>query len=302
MITGGNGFVGRHLQAELRKAWPDAKVVSWDLPEVDITKPETYTPLLDNLKPLWVIHLAAIASVPAALKDPGLTRRINTEGTRLLLEAIQSKSKDTKFLFVSTADIYGHAAAAAANAPISELPLADAKPANAYAESKLEAEKIIEGQYDDRCIRVRPFPHIGPGQGIGFVTADFASQIAAIEAGKQDPIMLVGNLSAARDFTDVRDVVRAYRLLLEQSKPGKVYHVASGKAVTIQSLLDMLLAQSVAPISVKQDPDKMRKNDIPVLVGDATLLTQATGWQPEVPLEQSLNDILDYWRAKARTS
>lgn len=297
VITGGEGFVGKYLQAELAHAWPKTQVVSWDLPQVDITKPDTYWDRLKQTQPEWVVHLAAIASVPAALKDPDITRRVNVDGASSLFEAIQRSSRNTKVLFISTSDVYGEAARDFGSTLIPELPLASARPVNPYAESKRDAEKLIEDQYNERCIRVRPFPHIGPGQGLGFVTADFASQIAAIESGKKAPVMKVGNLGAKRDFCDVRDVVRAYCLLMERATPGEVYHVASGQAVSIHTILNMLLELSTSEITIEADTDRMRPSDTPVLAGDAGKLNSETGWKPTIPLAQSLADILNYWRS-----
>ena len=154
------------------------------------------------------------------------------------------------------------------------------RPRNPYGQSKLEMEQMIEKEYDAHCIRVRPFPHIGPGQQQGFVTADFASQIAEIEAGKQEPVISVGNLDAQRDFTDVRDVSHAYRLLMEHGILGNVYHVASGMPRSIQSVLDRLLALSPVSITVQQNPHRMRPSDNPVLVGNAEKIKAATGWAP----------------------
>lgn len=293
VITGGNGFVGQHLARELESHWKGVKVISWDLPEIDITKPETYRAELQRLQPAWIVHLAAISSVVKAGENPGLTQRVNVEAAQQLLEAVAETSSTTRVFVTSSADIYG----SVSPTPLPEQPLSVARPRNAYGASKLAMEEMIEERFSDRCLRVRPFPHIGPGQGKGFVTADFASQIAAIEKGQQEPVLMVGNLEAQRDFTDVRDVVRAYRLLMEQGKLGDVYHVASGQAVTIQAVLDALLKLSEVTIDVQQDAARMRPSDIPVLVGDASKLTQLTGWQPSIPLAQSLQDVLDWWRA-----
>lgn len=292
IITGGNGFVGKYLQQELAQHWPDAGIVSWDLPEVDITKPETYREQMKILQPKWLVHLAAVSAVGAAEGDPGLARVVNVEATQKLLKSTESLSAGTRTLVASSSEVYG----ASSPTPLVEMPLEEAHPSNTYGETKLEMERMIEARFAGRCIRVRPFPHIGPGQGLGFVTADFASQIARVEKGLVEPVMYVGNLEARRDFTDVRDVVRAYRLLMEQGKMGEVYHVASGKAVSIQFILDSFLGFSSADISVEQDEARMRPSDTPILVGDAGRLKQATGWSPTISLEDSLRDILAEWR------
>jgi GDP-4-dehydro-6-deoxy-D-mannose reductase len=307
VVTGGGGFVGKHLIDELRATAPHVRLVVWDtavasLPpgvegtEIDITQPESYRAFLREEKPQWIVHLAAVSSIPASLRDPDRTHRVNVEATRHLLAAIAEESADTAVFVTSSSDIYGAAAKEWGDTPLPELPLDQARPQNPYAESKAAMERMIEEQFNERCVRVRPFPHIGPGQGLGFVTADFASQIAAIEAGRQASRMRVGNLEAQRDFTDVRDVVRAYCLLLEKGVLGEVYHVASGTAVSIQSILDWLLSLSTKDITVEQDPGRMRPSDIPCLIGDADKLRQATGWQPNISLEQSLQDILEWWR------
>lgn len=299
VITGGNGFVGRYLQEELKKNWQGVEIDVWDLPEIDITKPETYRERLKKFQPEWLVHLAAIVSVPLASKDPELTYRVNVGASQNILEAVDELSSGTNVLAISTADIYGSTALTTRGSPLSELPLEQVHPQNPYAQSKWEMEQMIREQFARRTIRVRPFPHIGPGQGLGFVTADFASQVAAIEIGKQEPVMNVGNLTAQRDFTDVRDVARAYRLLMEKGKLGEVYHVASGKAVLIQEILDRLLAMSKAQIRVEEDLTRLRASDIPILVGDASKLRATTGWETIIPLTQSLQDILNWWRKQA---
>lgn len=304
VITGGHGFVGRYLVEELQRAWPKVAITIWDRQvagglagvttlAVDITKPETYRQALEAIQPNWVLHLAAIASVPYALSHPEETRAVNVDGTRWLLETIRAVSSDTKVLVVSSSDIYG---GSASKTPLAELPLQQCQPHNPYAQSKLDMEVMVEKEFSDITIRVRPFPHIGPRQRVGFVTADFASQIAAIEKNNQTPTIKVGNLEAKRDFTDVRDVVRAYRLLMEKGSVGEVYNIASGKAVAMQDILDELLSMATVPITAEQDPTKMRPSDTLVIVGNARKITGLTGWQPQITLTQTLQDILDYWR------
>jgi len=306
VITGGGGFVGRHLIAELKREGAGRRIIVWDpetrsLPDgveglsVDITDVASYEDSLRMAQPAWIVHLAAVSSASLAAEDTARAHLVNVVGTRQLLERAKHLSPGTQMLAISSADIYGQGS----STPLAELPLEQALPSNPYAFSKLEMEKVIEQHFNERVIRVRPFPHIGPGQALGYVTADFASQIAAIEGDKQEPIIKVGNLEAQRDFTDVRDVVRAYRLLMERGTPGEVYHVASGVAVSIQSILDMLLSLSSVSVTVEQDPDRLRPSDIPVLVGDASKLKRLTGWQTTISLEQSLRDVLDAWRSVA---
>lgn len=306
LITGGLGFVGRHLVCELQAHASFSRIIVFDrvvenLPAgveghvIDITKPDTYVDIIREIQPAWIIHLAAVSSVGASLANEDLTRTVNVFASENLFKHALAVCPHVKFLVISSADIYGKVDPA----PIVELPLSNAHPTNPYGKSKLEMEQIIERDYNAFCIRVRPFPHIGPGQNTGFVTADFASQIVAIEKGKQSPEILVGNLDAKRDFTDVRDVVRAYRLLIEKGVLGEVYHVASSHAHSIQYVLDTLLAMSTTAIQVKQDQSRMRPSDTPVLVGDTQKITAATGWKPEIPLEASLRDILEDWRTRA---
>ncbi|HVO70111.1 MAG TPA: GDP-mannose 4,6-dehydratase, partial [Aggregatilineaceae bacterium] len=204
---------------------------------------------------------------------------------------------ESRLLIVGSAEVYG--AAGATRDPLDENhPFAPTSP---YSVSKVAQDMLgLEYFLAHRMpiIRARPFNHIGPGQGSGFVTADFASQIAAIEAGQREPVMFVGNLAAERDFTDVRDVVRAYDLMLDLGEPGEVYHVCSGKGYSIQYLLDTLLSYSTARIQVRQDLALMRPVDVPRRVGDASRLRQCTGWEPQIPFEQSLLDILNDWRQR----
>lgn len=310
VITGGSGFVGQHLIREASRRWPEARLIIWDKRgkndslgasyfEVDLTDREQVARRLVEDQPVWVVHLAAIAAVPAALKDPELVRRVNTDATRKLLEAAAEQSPSTRFLVASTADIYGSApevAGQGAEALLAEMPLTWAKPQNPYAQSKWEMEKIIEEKFNDRVVRARPFPHIGPGQGLGFVTADFASQVAKAEAGDGEAVVRVGNLDAKRDFTDVRDVARAYCLLMEKGRAGNAYHIASGRAVGIKWVLDYFLKLAGRKIEVRQDPERLRPSDVPILLGDAAKIKKETGWEPEIKLEQSLEDVLNWWR------
>ena len=177
-----------------------------------------------------------------------------------------------------------------------ELSLDECMPQNPYAKSKLEAERVVH-DFVGEWIIVRPFPHIGAGQARGFVTADFASQIVDIEKGAQEPVIRVGNLESKRDFTDVRDVVRAYRLLMENGNSGDTYNVASGKAVVIQDILDALLGMSTVDITVEVDAEKLRPSDVPVSIGDSSKLLSVTGWTPKITLTESLESVINWWRS-----
>ncbi len=305
LITGGGGFVGRHLIAELQRNNSFSRIVVLDAKEqdyprgvegrvCDIAQSSTYAPVIADVRPDWVIHLAAVSSVPFAIKHPELTRTVNVIATDQLIDTTLSVSPSASFLIISSADIYG----STSSDPVAELPLAKAHPLNPYAESKLEMERLIEEKYNASCIRVRPFPHIGPGQATGFVTSDFASQIAAIEKGIHGPTMLVGNLDAKRDFTDVRDVVRAYRLLIEEGRKGEVYHVASSRVHAISEVLEVLLSFSTASITVTQDPSRMRPSENSIVVGSIEKIMQETSWKPEIPFRDSLRDILEDWRSR----
>ena len=175
------------------------------------------------------------------------------------------------------------------------------RPLSPYAVSKV-AQDLMGYQYFQsygiKAIRTRAFNHTGPRRGHVFVTSNFAKQIAEIEAGKKEPIISVGNLDAKRDFTDVRDTVRAYWLAAEKGEPGEVYNIASNRTITIQALLDNLLALSDKKIDVRQDPDRMRPSDVEILWGDASKLEKATGWKPEIPFEKTLEDTLNWWRER----
>jgi len=264
--------------------------------QLDLRDSAAVQALIDRVRPDRIFHLAALADVARSFKQPWETLENNILAQVNVLEAVRQLGLETRLLIVSSAEIYG--AAGDPHEPLNENhPFA---PTNPYNVSKV-TQDMLGLQYflahRMPVIRARPFNHIGPGQGSGFVTADFASQIAAIEAGQREPVMFVGNLAAERDFTDVR-VVRAYDLMLSLGEPGEVYHVCSGKGYSIQYLLDTLLSYSTVRIEVRQDPTRMRPVDVPRRVGDASRLRQRTGWEPQIPFEQSLLDILNDWRQR----
>ncbi|MBN1680448.1 MAG: GDP-mannose 4,6-dehydratase [Anaerolineae bacterium] len=309
-ITGAGGFVGGHLVEHLLKQPDMALHAAVFLPpgqnprldgqpvsqfEVDLRSADAVRTILQAVQPDLIFHLAALADVGQSFKNPWETLENNIVAQINVLQAIETLRLDTRVLVISSGEIYG------AGDP-SGIPLDENhpfRPTNPYSVSKV-TQDMLGLQYflsDNMPIVIaRPFNHMGPSQRGGFVAADFASQIAAIEAGKQDPVMYVGNLSAERDFTDVRDVVRAYHLLAVHGEAGEAYNVCSGNAYSIQYLLDTLLGYSAVSIEVRQDPTRMRPSDIPRRIGNADKLRQRTGWEPTIPFEQTLLDILNDWR------
>jgi len=255
--------------------------------------------LCARIRPDHVFHLAAQASVERAWLDPAATLVNNIVAQLNLLRAIAELRLEPRILVVGSADEYG--AVREEDLPIDEeTPL---RPINPYAVSKI-AQDYLGYQYylshGLQVVRVRPFGHIGPRQGPGFVVADFARQIARIEAGLQEPVMRVGNLSAQRDLTDVGDMVRGYYLALAKGKAGEVYNLGSGRAYAIGEILDKLLGMSRVVVRVEIDASRLRPSDIPILVCDSRRFREDTGWRPERDISDTLREVLDYWRKRVR--
>lgn len=310
LITGAGGFAGGHLVEYLLQQ-PGIEVhAAVFLPpgqnprldgleltqhQAELRDAEAVRDVLEEVRPDLIFHLAAMAHVGESFKNPWATLENNIVGQLNILEAVRQAEIDARILIVSSAEIYG--SAGGTPIPLDETyPFA---PTNPYSVSKVTQDMLglqYFLAYRLKILRARPFNHIGPGQMTGFVAADFAAQIAAIEAGRREPVMDVGNLDAERDFTDVRDIVRAYWLMLTQGEPGEAYNISSGKGYSIKYLLDTLLSYSTAKIEVRQDPARMRPSDVPRRVGNASKLRQRTGWEPVIPFEQSLLDILNDWR------
>jgi GDP-4-dehydro-6-deoxy-D-mannose reductase len=309
LITGAGGFVGGHLCAYLL-AHTDWELMGTVYPHpvdaqpqeprlrlrhADLRDPEGVQALVGEVQPDCVFHLAAQSFVPASFADPWDTLQNNVRAQLNLLEAVRRSGRDVRVLVIGSNEEYG------APRP-EELPQTEEsplRPNNPYAVSKV-AQDFLGLQYylayGLPVVRVRPFNHTGPGQAPRFVVPAFASQIARIEAGRQEPVMKVGNLEAARDFTDVRDVVRAYHLAVSQGEPGEVYNLASGRPQSVRGLLEMLLSHSHVEIRVERDPSRYRPVDVPAVYGSAAKFRQRTGWEPQIPFEQTLRDILAYWR------
>jgi GDP-4-dehydro-6-deoxy-D-mannose reductase len=236
-----------------------------------------------------------MAFVMDAWQNPKEAFEVNALGTMNLYEAVIKSRTNPWILAVLSADVYG-------TVKEEEMPLKEdraLRPIHPYGLSKATADLIgyhYFYAYNLPIIRVRPFNHIGPRQSPKFVCSDFAWQIARIEQGIQEPFIEVGNLDSKRDFTDVRDMVRAYGMLIEKGKAGEVYHVASEQAVSIEEILKTLIGMSPVPIEVRTNPTKLRRSDTPLQIGDCSKLKGETGWAPEIPLKQTLEDILNYWR------
>ncbi len=304
LVTGINGFAGTHLNNLLVSLGyevfgtikPGGNKHDSHFSPVDIQDFEGIKKAIDHANPDYIYHLAALTSPAESFKDPSRTITNNISGQLNVLEAVKQLGlTETRVLVVSSAEVYG--AADDRDLPLNEH--APLKPLSPYAVSKV-AQDFLGYQYfhsqNVKTIIVRPFNNTGPYQGPFFVIPSFAKQIAEIEKGHKEPILKVGNLEARRDFTDVRDTVRAYEMLMTKGTPGEVYNIGSGQSHKIQEVLDILLSYSTINIIVEKDPALMRPGDIPELRCDYDKLHKATGWKPEISLETSLKDTLDYWR------
>ncbi|NPA91488.1 MAG: GDP-mannose 4,6-dehydratase [Chloroflexi bacterium] len=311
LITGVAGFAGSHLADYLvthtdYEVWGVVRRTRWRVAHLqdrihlvtcDLTNQVATSRMIDNVRPDLVFHLAADARVGASWHHPWQTYEANLRAQLSLLEALVTTKQQAHVLIVGSNEAYGK--------PV-RLPVDEDhpfRPVTPYGVSKA-AQDLMGLQYhlafDLPVVRVRPFNHIGPRQSQGFVCADFASQVARIEAGLQEPVIRVGNLSARRDFTDVRDVARAYHLALTQGHVGDVYNVGSGEAHAIQEILDILLRASRVPIRVEVDPKRLRPSDVPEVRCDAGKLRSHTGWEPTIPFETSVLDTLEDWRRRVR--
>jgi len=284
LVTGAAGFVGPHLFAELGR---DGAPL-----DVDVTDSKALGDAIGAASPRAVIHLAALSSVADSWEATGEVWRANVLGTVNVLEAVRAAAPGARVLVASTGDVYG----SAKRAPTPEdEPLAPLSP---YAASKAAAELACTqaGRDGLDVVVTRAFQQEGPGRDERFAVGSWTAQIARLEEAGGGTLA-VGDLSARRDVSDVRDVCRAYRMLLDTKVPSGTYNVASGKAVSMQEVLDILLGLARCPVEVETDPSRLRPADIPLLWGDASKLEAATGWTPTIPLEQTLADALDSARA-----
>ncbi len=306
LITGATGFVGRYLIAHLHDAHPDWAVTGTTLGAepfgedtvhivlCDLRDAGATDALLAAVRPDAVFHLAGQSNVPISFADPEGTLTNNIVGTLHLLEACRAHAPAARLLIVSSAEVYGVTPPEAQ--PLSEdRPFAPVSP---YAVSKVTNELLARQyahSYGLDVIIARPFNHIGPGQAAKFVVSTFARGIAEIERGQRE-VLKVGNLAVARDFSDVRDVVRAYDLLIQHGVRGGVYNIGRGEAHTVQWVLDLLRGLATVSVRVERDPAIFRPSDAPLMVADTTRLRADTGWAPRIPFAQTAADILNFWR------
>jgi len=313
LITGISGFVGSHLAEYLLEHtdWHVAGTVygpeenikhlrdRLELYPAELSELETVISILEQAKPDYIFHLAAQPLVSLSRRDPWGTMANNIRLQLNILEAVARLGLPARILVVGSSEEYGQVRP-------DELPIKETnplRPTSPYAVSKV-AQDMLGLQYHLShklfTVRVRSFNHIGPRQSLGFVAPDFASQIARAEAGLREPVIRVGNLEPQRDFSDVRDVVRGYHLLITQGEPGEVYNLGSEQARAVGELLEGLMAISKVSITVEQNPERLRPTDVPVIFGDCTKIREQTGWRPKISFEQSLQDVLDYWRERTR--
>ena len=310
LIIGAAGFVGSYLIDHIQKHCVWSIVVTKmpqetmacpgvDICDLDILAPEAIERLLEEQRPDYIFHLAAQSSVAVSWKNPGLTVDVNVKGSLNVLDAVRKLDYKPRVLLIGSGEEYGHVRE-------NEVPVREdnvLRPGNIYAATKAcqnMVGAIYAQAYGMDVMMVRAFNHVGPNQSPIFVVADFCKQTAEIEAGLKEPVIKVGNLSARRDFSDVRDVVRAYVELMEKGKAGETYNVGSGNAVEIRKILDMILCRSKKEIRVEVEPSRMRPVDVPVIEADISKLKACTGWKQKITLEETIQDTLEYWRQKLK--
>lgn len=314
LITGITGFAGSHLADHLLATQQDAEVAGlyrWRsrtenvehlvgrvrMVECDIRDATATREAIEAFRPDYIFHLAAQSFVPSSWRAPQETLSTNLLGQLNVFEAVRKSGLECRIQIAGSSEEYGLVHE-------SELPITEdqpLRPLSPYAVSKVGQDALAYQyfmSYGMQIIRTRGFNHTGPRRPSVFVCSDFARQVVEIERGMRAPSLRVGNLDARRDFTDVRDTVRGYWLALTKGKPGEVYNVATGRSWAIREVLDMLVDFAGVKVEIGEDPERLRPSDVPRLEGDATRLREATGWVPTIPFEQTLRDLLDYWRER----
>lgn len=312
LVTGITGFVGSHLaEFLLDKGIEVYGIARWrskldnvvhikdklKLLEADMRDGHSILEVVEESAPDYVFHLASQSFVPMSWRAPADTMETNAIGTIHLLEAVRQSKCDPVIQVVGSSEEYGMVYP-------NELPIRETNPLRSlspYGVSKVATDKLgcqYHSSYGLKTVVTRAFNHTGPRRGDVFVTSNFAKQIAEIEKGLKEPIMYVGNLNAKRDFTDVRDIVKAYWLSVTKCEYGEVYNICSEESRTIQSILDLLLGMTDKKVAIRQDPARMRPSDVEVLHGDCSKFKEKTGWKPEIPFEKTVEDLLNYWRER----
>lgn len=308
LVTGATGFAGSHLVELLAgrepaiAAWsnpsgtaasPNDSRIAWQA--VNLLDRTTVRDAIAALRPSVVYHCAGAADVGTSWADPVRPLQVNALGTHHLLEAVRLAGVDATVVLTGSAAVYR-----ASDGPLNEeSPIGPSSP---YGVSKLAQEMLGTQVTSFPVVLTRTFNHAGPRQSSAYVTSSFARQIAEIEAGIAGPVLSVGNLDARRDVTDVRDTVRAYRLLGERGRPGRPYNICSGHAYRIGDLLEMLLGHARARVTIASDPARLRRSDNPLILGDPARVSTDVGWHATIPIEDTLRDLLDYWRTRVATA
>ncbi len=312
LITGIAGFVGGHL-AELllsqgfevsglrrprtKMDYIESIAHRLHLEDADLLDSHSLYTMISRIKPDYIFHLAAQSFVPTSWVSPSVTLEVNIVGSANLFEAVRQAGIDPVVQIACSSEEYGLV-------HDDELPIKETnplRPLSPYAVSKVAMDYLGYQYYQSykvRIVRTRGFNHTGPRRGDTFAESTFAKQIAMIEKGKQEPVIHVGNLDTKRDYTDVRDMVKAYLVATEKCDPGDVYNISTGKAILMKDMLDLLLSFSKIKVEIKPDPMRMRPSDVPVLIGDNSKFVAKTGWKPEIPFEKTMEDLLNYWRER----
>lgn len=278
LVTGPSGFVGTHLRAELDDAF-----LPYDEDVLDLA---SLTTTVREARPDAVVHLAALSSVAESWDDVTEVWRTNVLGTVNVVEALRAEAPQARLLFVSSGEVYGRA-------PLVPTPEeSPVDPVSPYGASKAAAELACRQARDLDVVVARSFPHVGPGQNERFSVASWAAQLARLRS-EGGGTLLVGDLDVERDLTDVRDVCRAYRLMLDRALPAGTYNVASGRAVPLKRVLELLVEAAGVPVTIERDPSRLRPAEVRVVAGDASKLRAATGWEPSIPLERTVVDVLE---------
>jgi GDP-4-dehydro-6-deoxy-D-mannose reductase len=314
LITGITGFAGSHLAELLLKEKVEVHGVQrWrsksdnidlirdkiHVHEADLLDAHSIYTVIDEVKPDYIFHLAAQSYVQSSWASPANTLEVNITGSVNLFEAVKKSGLNTPVQIACSSEEYGKVLP-------NELPIKETnplRPLSPYAVSKLAMDYLgyqYHESYGLKIIRTRGFNHTGPRRGDVFAESTFAKQIAEIELGRKQPYVLVGNLDAIRDYTDVRDMVRAYYLAVQKCEGGEAYNIATGSGWKIKDVLNLLLSMSKVKIEIKEDPERMRPSDVEVLIGDSQKFRKTTQWKPEIPFEKTMEDLLNYWREKLK--